>query len=91
MSEFPPDFIIEFDQQIYRPLCVRPHVKQDGSEIRVIEWLTNCPLCGGEFTAVTTMKFAQPRRRCDACKAPGRRVKTDRKKTAFPCQSDSTM
>lgn len=78
MSGFPPDFVIEHDQQIYRPLCVRPHTTRDGREIRVIEWLTNCPRCGIEFTVTTGMKFAGPRRRCDGCKSP-RRVKTDRK------------
>ena len=79
MSDFPPDFSIEHDQQVYRPICVRPHVTRDGRETRVIEWITNCPTCGAEFTACTSMQFAGPRRRCDACKAPNRRVKADRK------------
>ena len=79
MSDFPPDFAIEYDQQIYRPICVRPHVNKEGRETRVVEWLTNCPRCGDEFTITTTMLAGQWRRRCDACKAPGRRVKSDRK------------
>lgn len=79
MSDFPPDFAIEWDEQIYRPLCIRPHINRKGEPTRIVEWLTNCPACGVEFTATTTMKFRDPRRRCDACKAPNRRVRFDRK------------
>jgi len=79
VSDFPPDFSIEYDQQVYRPVCVLPYVNRRGENTRLVEWLTNCPACGSEFTITTTMKFHEPRRRCDACKAPGRRVKADRK------------
>jgi hypothetical protein len=79
MSDFPPDFAVEYDQQLYRPMCIRPHINRDGNEIRVIEWLTNCPTCGVEFTVTTGVMFREPRRRCDGCKAPGRRVRSDRK------------
>ena len=81
MSDFPPDFAVEHDQQLYRPIAVMPYVNRNGEVTRVIEWLTNCPSCGVEFTITTGMKWRDkwPRRRCNACKAPGRYVKTDRK------------
>ena len=79
MTDFPPDFSVVHDQQVYRPICIRPHVTRDGRETRIIEWLTNCPRCGAEFTVSTRMQFIGPRRRCDACKGPGPHVKTDRK------------
>ena len=78
MSDFPPDFAVEHDQQVYRPICVRPHVTKDGREIRLIEWATNCPRCGIEFTVSTTMLVRSWRRRCDGCKST-RHVKSDRK------------
>ena len=79
MSSFPPDFAIEHDGQVYRPAAVRPHTTQRGEVIRVVEWITNCPRCGVEFTVMTKMVFREPRRRCDACKAPGRPVSADRR------------
>jgi hypothetical protein len=79
MSDFPPDFAIEHDQQTYRPVCVMPHTTQKGEQTRIVEWLTNCPTCGVEFTVTTTMVFKEPRRRCDGCKNPHRRVKADRR------------
>ena len=79
MSDFPPDFAVEHDQQVYRPVCVIPRIDRNGEQTRFIEWITNCPACGQELVATTGMRFREPRRRCDACKAPGRHVKTDRK------------
>jgi hypothetical protein len=78
-DSFPPDFAIEYDGQIYRPIGVLPHITRDGRQIRMIEWVTNCPRCGVEFTIATTTLARNWRRRCDACKAPGRKVKADRK------------
>jgi len=80
MSDFPPDFAIEHDQQIYRPIGVLTFTTRDGQESRVIEWITNCPSCGTEFTVTTGTLFREPRRRCDGCKAPGRPVRSDRKR-----------
>jgi hypothetical protein len=80
VSDFPADFAIIYDEQIYRPSCVMPGHNRHGEPTRIVEWLTNCPTCGVEFTITTGMIWRDaPRRRCDACKAPGRRVKTDRK------------
>jgi Zn finger protein HypA/HybF involved in hydrogenase expression len=79
MSTFPPDFAVEFDQQIYRPIGSRQHVTRDGRQTTLIQWLTHCPSCGSEFTISTNMLFSAPRRRCDDCKSPNRQVATDRK------------
>jgi len=80
MSDFPADFIVLYDKQVYRPICVMPLVKGNGEQTRIIEWLTNCPTCGVEFTITTGMTWRDgPRRRCDACKAPNHRVRTERK------------
>ncbi len=73
-SEFPPNFSIDHDEQIYRPVGIRDHVTANGRNTKVIEWLTKCPQCSKEFTVITGMRFAGPRRRCDDCKAPGRPV-----------------
>jgi transposase-like protein len=78
MSDFPADFAVIYDEQVYRPVCVIPHTNQKGEQTRIVEWLTNCPTCGVEFTVKTGMMVGKWRRRCDACKSP-RHVKTDRK------------
>lgn len=79
MSDFPWGFAIEHDGQRYWPLRVREHVNRKGEETSIIEWGTTCPTCGEEFSIITSMTFREPRRRCDACKAPGRPVRFDRK------------
>lgn len=72
---FPPGFAIEFRQQLYQPLRLRPYLNRLGQQTCLIDWLTHCPECGTEFTISTGLQFSGPRRRCDACKAPGHRVK----------------
>jgi hypothetical protein len=74
MTGFPEGFRIEWRGQSYRPLGTRDHTKADGSVIPVIDWETACPDCGQHFTIFTTLAFHDPRRRCDACKDPNRRV-----------------
>jgi transposase-like protein len=75
----PDDLAIEWDGQRYRPIATQKHVKLNGEEITLIAWDTVCPSCGSPFVVLTTSKFTGPRRRCDACKAPGRRVKSERR------------
>lgn len=74
MTGFPEDFSIEWRGQRYRPLGTRDHTKTDGTVIPVIDWETECPDCRQQFTIFTTLVFRDPRRRCDACKDPSRRV-----------------
>jgi len=77
MSEFPEGFALEWDGQVYRPTGTREHIRKDSTLTRLVDWTTQCPSCGKEFTIRTSLLFHAPRRRCDACKSP-RRVKTDR-------------
>jgi Zn finger protein HypA/HybF involved in hydrogenase expression len=79
MSEFPEGFAVEWDGQRYAPIRTRQHIKKDGTPLLIVDWSTECPSCGQEFTLYTNLIFSSPRRRCDSCKAPGRRVRTDRK------------
>jgi len=79
VGEFPDDFLIEWDGQTYEPIVTSGHETAAGKTIPVILWGTNCPSCGQRFTVTTTLTFRAPRRRCDDCKAPGRKVRTDRK------------
>lgn len=69
--EFPPDFSIEWDGQIYRPADTCSHTTKLGSVIRLINWETECPRCGSTFMVSTTMTFREPRRRCDTRKGSG--------------------
>ena len=81
MSDFPAGFAIVHDEQTYRPVSIRPHTNRDGAESWVIEWATSCPGCSVEFSFLMgrTFNTGRTRRYCDACKAPGRTVKNDRK------------
>ena len=79
MIEFPDGFSITWDGQNYRPVGTRAHTTQLGSEIHLIDWTTECPRCGSTFTVSTTITFKYPRRRCDACKAPGVPVRSMRR------------
>ena len=78
-SEFPAGFSVEWDKQVYRPVGLRKHTTKAGASVELVEWETECPRCNKVFALTTLMKFTAPRRRCDDCKAPGRRVATDRK------------
>jgi hypothetical protein len=79
-SDFPDGFHITHDGQQYRPLGTRDYVRTDGTLALLIDWQTDCPQCDVEFVVTTTRNFAKPRRFCDDCKAPGRKVKDVRRK-----------
>jgi ribosomal protein S27AE len=79
-ADFPFGFHITHDGQQYRPLGTRDYVRVDGQETMLIDWQTECPRCGVTFVITTPLNFGSPRRRCEECKAPGRRVKSDRRK-----------
>jgi len=75
MTDFPPDFAIHHRGQIYKPLRVRPYEKLDGTSTTVIDWQSTCPDCGKSFVATTRLSWTgEVNRRCQECKAPGRRV-----------------
>ena len=80
MAIFPEGFAIELRGQVYRLVGTVPYVKRNGREITLIEWQTECPDCGTLFTMFTTATVKWARRRCDDCKAPGRRVSKGRKR-----------
>lgn len=84
MTGFPDGFSIEHDGQTYRPLRLRHHVNRFDAPVTLIDWLTACPSCGSEFEITTTLQWStgRLRRRCDACKAPGRRVRVERRDRA---------
>jgi ribosomal protein S27AE len=79
LTQFPPGFCITWDGQEYRPAGLRGHVRRDGTETILVDWHTNCPTCGDGMLIATTLDFHDPRRRCDDCKAPGRKVKSERR------------
>lgn len=55
---------------------VRPIQRKDGSDALAVAWHTRCADCEAEFTCSVALGFGHtPNRRCDACKAPGKRVK----------------
>lgn len=79
MTGFPPGFSVVWHGQEYRPLGIRPHTRLDGAETALIDWETDCPICGVVFVISTSILGKEPRRRCEQCKAPGRWVKTQRR------------
>ena len=69
----PPDFEIDYDGQIYRPVEIEPFTHQDGRETCLISWATNCPRCDEPFIA-TSLGSTFPRymrRFCDTHKGSG--------------------
>jgi hypothetical protein len=82
MSDFPEGFSIVIDHQTYRPIGVREHIKLDGSPTRLIDFETECPTCGATFQCTSRMSVESLTRRCSACKAPGKRVSTERRRNA---------
>lgn len=71
---FPNGFAIDYRGQMYRPLCCRPYLKRDGTEVVLVDWQTDCPECGDGFVCSTTAVFRAPNRRCIACRKRGRKV-----------------
>lgn len=66
--------IAVFRGQRYEVIGVRDHVRGDGSSVPVVDFKTSCPDCGSAFEVFTKLDFRDPRRRCDACKSPGKKV-----------------
>jgi len=67
---------IEFKGQTYRLTKSVPFVFGIDRESIACEWTSNCPDCQAEFTFKNgpTLQMDRIRRRCDDCKAPGKRV-----------------
>ena len=74
MSEQPLGFRIELRGQSYLKVGMMDHVKPDGSTVRLIEWSSHCSDCATEFRLRTTDVIRWFSRRCQTCKAPGKRV-----------------
>lgn len=72
MADFPHGFAIESKGQQFRPVRVEPHVRKSGEPTRVIVWETECPDCKATFECISPLVFKAPRRRCDACRKPGK-------------------
>ena len=73
MSDFPPGFRILHRGQVYQPIGLREHTTAKGQTITLIDWRTDCPECG--VLVSTPLRWnGAPVRRCQACKAPGKRV-----------------
>ena len=68
-------FTVWKDKQPYE--LVGSHVSDEGNSCLI--WKATCYDCGAEFTCGTKAdEFRGVTRRCDACKAPGRRVERNR-------------
>lgn len=63
--------------QAFRFAGMVEHTKPDGSVIPLAAWETACPDCGRPHVVKTKPEpdLDRLRRRCDACKAPGRKVR----------------
>lgn len=63
-------------QQEYRFDGWVPHTRRSGATVMLSRWIANCADCGAAFVALTTLKGGKflPNRRCEAHRAPGRRV-----------------
>jgi hypothetical protein len=48
--------------------------RRDGIMVTLLVWETECPDCGAAFEEKTTVRKSAPRRRCKACKRPGKPV-----------------
>ena len=83
MSGFPDGFEIDVGGQVFRPLRVQTHTKAGAAVvIPVVYWQTECADCGAVMELFTLLRFRHPRRRCDACAAPGKRVRPAGKRRA---------
>lgn len=80
MDAIPIGFVVRWDEQDYRAIATQPHVRVDGNPTTLIDWQSDCPRCADAFVFRTGMTFRKPRRFCDACKAPGLKVRDMRKK-----------
>jgi hypothetical protein len=73
----------EFDKQLYRFVRLGNYVNRRGKTIFVVYWQTKCPTCGVTFELFTVPDSKWPSRRCQACKAPGRKVCRERRDLAL--------
>ena len=80
MTLFPPGFAIKQDGQNFKPLGFCQHITKAGAAMQVIEWETNCPMCGVEFITTSLMIFETPTRRCVDCRVSGSTVRSARRK-----------
>ena len=65
--------------QVYGYLGTVPYTNLSGREVTVDAWWTCCPDCGSEFVVKTSPRGKSGKqgpaiRRCEAHRAPGRRV-----------------
>lgn len=70
----PQDFT--YRGQLYSFVRQWNHTNRWGFPTKVNEFATHCPDCGQPFLMATTRRFPPnyPRRRCDQCKNPHKRV-----------------
>ena len=61
--------------QTYRAVDWLPYVNKAGDAIVLFRWVSDCADCGAQFTFTETPDGTITRRRCDAHRAPGRRVR----------------
>lgn len=69
-----PDTVLMLDGQRYVAVGSRLHRKPDGTDVPLIVWRSHCAECGAPFEACTTLKGAQPNRRCPEHHSPGKAV-----------------
>lgn len=67
---------ISYHEQIYNFVGAQPHTRRDGEATTLLVWRSPCARCGDQFEITTPLISSSPNRRCQACKAPGRKVKT---------------
>jgi hypothetical protein len=65
-------------QQRFECVGLRPHRTRDGRDVQLAVWQAPCADCGAPFQLVTPVRertVRVDRRRCDAHRRPGSRVK----------------
>ena len=75
--------------QVYEVVAVKPWKRRDGTPTKVLVWRTRCPDCGGVVEFSTGLMVWSWRRRCDACKKPGKPV--TRRKCAISRMDDDAL
>jgi len=70
----PTGTMLMLEGQRYVAIGSRLHRKPDGSDVPLIVWRSHCAECGAAFECCTTLKGAQPNRRCPEHHSPGKAV-----------------
>jgi hypothetical protein len=72
--------LMTIDAQLFEAVKVHAFTRKDGSQGVLIDWRSNCPVCGKEFLTTSSATGATPTRRCRDHRALSKSVAGSRKR-----------